>query len=283
MNRIQKLTFNNEEDLSAAVYRFGLRNKGKKLVIVSNNVLRAAFVCYLRARNMAVGENRDIDGFCVYKQMPSTLEKSKYGSMTLLNVAGEEMLIDNQSDNVFYATFDYCWENEKDYWTRRDIVQSRNDYPRTECVLLNEELKPVFLQTFAVADEEIDLVCPWINTHVVNENLIALLQQALSRRVRIKITYGIGVDTEDGRQKTSEKTVEMLKTRFSGTNLLKFHKGNTHIKCLICDDKYMMIGSYNFLSFTADYVDENERDEGMAYILDRNQILELRRKLFSWN
>jgi hypothetical protein len=47
-------------------------------------------------------------------------------------------------------------------------------------------------------------------------------------------------------------------------------------------EKYMMCGSYNLLSFTADYEGNDTRDEGMEYIIDPNQIIQRRRQLFSW-
>ncbi len=282
MDSIQKLVFSNEEDLFAAVFRFGLRNKGRKLIVAEDPLLRAGFVNYLRARNAIISENKDVDGFCVHQNTPSN-NSSKYACTAVINLAGNETMLETRAGVVLFAVFDYNSESAEDYWHRKTEEPRQIDYPHTQCFLMNSELKPIFLNTFAIADEEIDLICPWINTHVVNEKLISLLQQALSRGVKIKITYGIGVDSEDDRQKTSEKTVEMLKTRFSGTELLKFKKGNTHIKYLICDDKYMMCGSYNFLSFAADYVDEDERDEGMEFIVDRNQIVARRRQLFSWN
>ena len=283
MKSIQKHRFYNEEDLFGVVFRFCLRNNGRKLVVAEDNSIRGNFLNYLHARNAIVAENGDVNGFCVYSKVPVLIDTTKYGCIAVIDLGEHKTQLDISIDVVLYAVLDFVTERSDDYWNEKNEVQPLVDYPRTQCFLMNKDLKPIFLNTFAIADTEIDLICPWINTHVVNEKLISLFQQALSRGVKIKITYGIGADSVDDRQKTSEKTVEMLKQRFSENELLKFRKDNTHIKYLICDNKYMMCGSYNFLSFAADYLDENERDEGMEFIVDKNQIAARRRLLFSWD
>lgn len=273
-----KISFTTEENMFAYVFRFGLRHSGRKLVVAEDDIVRKELIGYLTERRAIVAENKNVNGFCIFKSMPADM--TVYSCISEICLHEKKALLETTEIPYVTVVLDPDAAEPDNYWKSAGI--SRHfDYPRTQCFLMNNELKPVFLNTFAIAEKEIDLICPWINRHVVNEKFVSLLHEAISRGVRIKIIYGIGTDSSDGRQRTSEDTVEMLKSRFSGTNLLEFKKGNTHIKYLICDDKYMMCGSYNFLSFTADYEDETERDEGMEYIVDKSQIAVRRRQLFS--
>jgi len=63
---------------------------------------------------------------------------------------------------------------------------------------------------------------------------------------------------------------------------LEFLKDNTHEKILLCDSKYMMIGSYNFLSFVGDYSEEDVRKETVAYSVDKVKINQSRQLHFGW-
>ena len=273
-----KISFTTEENMFAYVFRFGLRHTGRKLVVAEDDIIRKELVGYLAKRRATVAENKNVNGFCIYKSIPD--DTTAYSCLS--EICLHEYCASFRTTEIpsVIVALDPAADEPDNFWKSAG-ASKRYDYPRVQCFLMNSELKPVFLNTFAIAEKEIDLICPWINRHVVNEKFISLLHEAISRGVKIKIKYGIGTDSSDVRQKTSEDTVEMLKSRFSGTNLLEFKKGNTHIKYLICDDKYMMCGSYNFLSFTADYEDTDERDEGMEYIVDKSQIAVRRRQLFS--
>ena len=66
-----------------------------------------------------------------------------------------------------------------------------------------------------------------------------------------------------------------------GDQLCFFH-GNTHVKMLLCDDKYSLVGSYNFLSFVGEYNEETERAEAVECNVDVCLIAQKRIKYFSW-
>ena len=48
---------------------------------------------------------------------------------------------------------------------------------------------------------------------------------------------------------------------------------------LICDDKYYLAGSFNFLSFKGDYSAPNTRHEGADYSENKEQI-KLKREMY---
>ena len=59
-------------------------------------------------------------------------------------------------------------------------------------------------------------------------------------------------------------------------------KINTHEKILLCDDKYVLIGSYNLLSFNGDYKGDDLRSECMQYQENKKHIEELRKEYFDF-
>ncbi len=102
------------------------------------------------------------------------------------------------------------------------------------------------------------------------------IEKSLKKGVKIKIKYGIGKDNSDNRNKSTNETVKELKDIFHGSQYdLKFKKVNTHSKILICDNKFAIIGSFNFLSFDGAYEKDN-RDEISAIVTDPKIIEELR-------
>ena len=79
--------------------------------------------------------------------------------------------------------------------------------------------------------------------------------------MRIYIGYGISDATaEDPRKadKDVQEKLEKLSSRFSNFVFRKF--GDTHAKVLICDSKFCITGSFNWLSYKGD-PDRTFRDE----------------------
>ena len=151
--------------------------------------------------------------------------------------------------------------------------------------LQNQEIKKMFLQTFLIAEKEIDIISPWMNGSVVNKALISLMENALNRGVKIKIIYGLDSDDNEynlSRSARSDQTASLLVKKFSKHKGLFFVKrANIHYKLVICDEKYKLEGSYNYLSFTGDYEDDSTRIEGSPFGRDSKEIRYLRNKYFA--
>ena len=150
-------------------------------------------------------------------------------------------------------------------------------------LLKNDEIRKVLVKTFKVAEQEIDIISPWAN-YIVMNSLKNDIRAAIERGVTIKIIYGIGnfnsTNQKDGdkRNALTEKVLKEYAKEFSSSNRFKIYKGNTHIKLLICDNKYYVQGSYNFLSFDGKYT-EDVRSELALYSELEGEIQELK-KLF---
>lgn len=276
--------YNNIATLFLAVFNIGIKNGGITLVVVDESVLMSEFILFLEERKAPLVNdiNTDYFGFLVTDSLLDDLSMMYVSSVIEIRTLEDKLPHEEVSDDTYYFIAELKSNPETDYWEVDVNKKEPYNYPSVNCYLMNDQLKPMFLNTFQIAEKEIDLICPWMNRKVINEEMILRFRKAISRGVKIKICYGIGKEVSDNRQIETERTVEMLKKRFSDTKLLFFNKGNTHIKYLICDDKYMMTGSYNLLSFAADYVDDDVRDEGMDYITDKAQIRQRRELLFSW-
>ena len=151
--------------------------------------------------------------------------------------------------------------------------------------LQNEEIRKMFLKAFIIADTEIDIISPWMNFSVVNKAFINLMNQALSRGVKIRILYGLTPNSDEYNQIRSTRSdlvADRLMKRFEHFgNLLKVTRNNIHYKLVLCDEKFKLEGGYNYLSFTGDYSDPNTRREGYPFGRDVNEIRYLRKLYFT--
>ena len=151
--------------------------------------------------------------------------------------------------------------------------------------LRNHEIKEMFLESFRIAESEIDICSPWMSKKVVNKQLVRLMREALFRNVKIKILYGLDTNSDEFniyRSNTSDMVAELLKKEFSDFYLKTFfiQRDNIHYKVVLCDNKFKLEGSFNYLSFDGEYIDESVRKEGSPFGTNINEILEIRRHYF---
>jgi len=98
------------------------------------------------------------------------------------------------------------------------------------------------------------IVCPWVRHQVVDDQFVESLESLLRNRVKVFLGYGL---TEEGRptqkepiSKRAREIFENLNNRFD--NLVWKFVGNTHRKLLVCDSRFAVITSFNWLSFRGD-------------------------------
>ena len=172
-----------------------------------------------------------------------------------------------------------------------NCIQSGEVDPYNTKQLKNEEIRQKFIESFAVVEEELDIISPWIGRWVLGDKiLLNAIENALKKGVTIKILYGIedsqsyGKSCNDNRGIATLKNAQELQERFnySGPGKLILKQGNTHQKILLCDEKYLLSGSFNLLSFKGNYEDEDTRDESMEYLEHKKHIQDLRKEYFSF-
>ena len=127
------------------------------------------------------------------------------------------------------------------------------------------------------------IISPWIRDQVVDRNFIGSLEALLRNGVHVYIGYGLSED--DGKAKANDQArsklpiskrakadLEALQGRFK--NFRFRFVGNTHRKFLVCDNKFAVSTSFNWLSFLGD-PKERARDESGLLIAKAEYVEEM--------
>lgn len=131
---------------------------------------------------------------------------------------------------------------------------------------------PKYLQdALEQCQERLMIISPWITPKVVDNRFIKKLEQALQRGVHVYIGYGINDDTDERNSNEAVSDLDRLARRNKNFQLV--HLGDTHAKVLICDAKFVITGSFNWLSFKGNPY-WKPRDEQSWYIGIPNKIEE---------
>ena len=94
------------------------------------------------------------------------------------------------------------------------------------------------------------IVSPWIKRSGLNQEVLSLIEKALQKKVQIVIGYGIS-DQQDSDPKILNQLQKMSNKEY-GRYLQIINLNNTHEKVLICDNDFLVITSFNWLSFKGD-------------------------------
>lgn len=111
-------------------------------------------------------------------------------------------------------------------------------------VLTAAEHRAVLERALDSARQRVVIVSPWLRTNAINGRLVERLLAALHRQVRVTIGYGID-DVDDAM--TQRALGRLQKAKEAGLVIKRL--GDTHEKILLCDDKFAVITSFNWLSF----------------------------------
>lgn len=126
------------------------------------------------------------------------------------------------------------------------------------------------------AKQRILIVSPWIRFEVVDDKFLKRLRETLDRGVEICIGHGITKEPKHrGKEKgeadrEAERKLALLAEDFPGRcRVSRF--GNTHAKVLVCDSRFSILTSFNWLSFRGDEQLEF-RDERGFYVGIASQV-----------
>jgi molybdopterin converting factor small subunit len=138
-------------------------------------------------------------------------------------------------------------------------------------VIHTYEIREYLLRALKEAKKRIMIISPWIKSNVVNQEFISNLETALKHKVEVYIIYGIKGSSFQN-DNWSIKQLENLKNKYKH---LTFEKTtNSHRKQIVCDDKFAVVTSFNFLSFRAD-PNLTYRDELGVILRDQQTIEDL--------
>lgn len=123
-----------------------------------------------------------------------------------------------------------------------------------------KESSAVFNEALSKVQDRLIMVCPWVQNGVINAATVQTIRNLLERCVRIDI--GCGYKSDFSKKETLSETefYALIENRqYAGLKdiysfeieykrYFKLNLIGTHEKYLVCDDKFAMIGSHNFLS-----------------------------------
>ena len=113
---------------------------------------------------------------------------------------------------------------------------------------------PAFLrEALSSANDRLLIVSPWVRRSIVDKKFVALLDERLESGVDVFIGWGIAplserdVDIDQSVLEDFDGLAQQFKFTFAHRRL-----GNTHAKVLICDNRFLIVTSFNWLSFKGD-------------------------------
>ncbi len=171
-----------------------------------------------------------------------------YGSMKVVDK--NDNLNENLNAEVSATkkSFERCFERYIEFRTKisPQVLELTERLKNLELQpLKDEEIRQRFDKAVESAQVELDITAMKLN--YVADRYIPKFQALLERGVKIKIFYGIGEENADENRKTNE-TAERLEEIFRNYPNFKIKRTDTHAKVFICDDKFLVLSSYNVLS-----------------------------------
>ena len=117
------------------------------------------------------------------------------------------------------------------------------------------------------------IVSPWLRTAVIDKSFSAKLRRLLQNGVDVKIAYGIGTEErENALDRLGRKALQAMEREFENFTVMRL--GDTHAKVLISDERFVIVTSFNWLSFKGDS-DRPFRDERGTLIAIPSEISRL--------
>ena len=151
-------------------------------------------------------------------------------------------------------------------------------------VLQGAEHRDALRDAIRDARKELIIVSPWLRTDAVDDELLGWLQKALERNKSLRVVVGYGIERDQGQQdrkarnqRAALRRLNTLGNRHKG-RLRTVEIGNTHEKIVICDERYAIVTSFNFLSYNPRPGRGIRREMGVV-IEDREQVRSLRGQL----
>jgi hypothetical protein len=141
-------------------------------------------------------------------------------------------------------------------------------------IVRNQEHRMLLKEALSSSQQRVVIVSPWIKRDATDKEVISLIANAVKRNVKVLIGYGMpprrGQTKSDYIDEWVDKELKKIqKLRPTGKNLTVKWLGNTHEKILICDNRFFVLTSFNFLSYRGN---QGFRKEQGIYNEDPNLI-----------
>lgn len=141
-------------------------------------------------------------------------------------------------------------DTERIRFLEQKISEMESERKGADRVLSTYDHRPLLIDALKNAKHSVVIISPWIKSSGVNNHIINLIENALQKKTKVIIGYGIS-EKEDNDQWILRRLHDIKKRNY-GDKLYLIKLNNTHEKVLIKDNEFMVITSFNWLSFKGD-------------------------------
>ncbi len=171
----------------------------------------------------------------------ATLEREIYNlTMQLDDIKDSEVADEEEKESA----------TEKIRFLEKKIEEMKNERKGADRVLSTYDHRPLLIDALDNASNTVVIVSPWIKSGGLNNEILWRIERALQRKTKVIIGYGISQKEDNDRWIL--KKLNDIKAKPYGKNLQLIRLSNTHEKVLIKDNEFMVITSFNWLSFKGD-------------------------------
>jgi len=164
--------------------------------------------------------------------------------------------------------------------TRRMLAEQEQKVEELEAQLSSISVRSVAMsehpklldRALLESEKRLLIISPWVTTAVVGGLFVQRVEAALKRGVEVYIGYGVKerfARLDKDSQVRALQKLQPLTTRYKQFHLVRL--GDTHSKVLVCDDRFVVTTSFNWLSFAGD-PDRTFRDERGIYTTSQKVI-----------
>lgn len=157
--------------------------------------------------------------------------------------------------------------------------QEKPEQQNTNQIVFAQAHRDWLLRAIGEAKRLLLIISPWLKTSAVNDELLTKFRSSLKKNPELKVFIGYGIEAMPNManagptqsEKEALRRLERLQRDFPRqVHLVEF--GNTHEKIVVCDDKFAIVTSFNFMSFNPSKV--FRRETGML-VRDPGSVKEL--------
>ncbi len=166
---------------------------------------------------------------------------------------------------------------ERIHFLEEKIKEMKSERKSADRILSTYDHRPLLLDALDNANSSVIIVSPWIKVGGLNNEIIGRIEKALQRGVSVIIGYGISKKKDSDKCILRQLNCIHAKKPY-GKKLLLIRLSNTHEKVLIKDNEYMVITSFNWLSFKGD-PNRGFRQETGYYTESKDVIRQMKENL----
>lgn len=166
---------------------------------------------------------------------------------------------------------------QEQYLLEKKIQQMENEREGSDRVLSTYDHRPLLIDALTNAKKSVIIISPWIKKSGLDNEILRLIENAIRRKTQVIIGYGIS-EKEDSDKRIIKKLNDICKEK-NGKYLKLVRLSNTHEKILIKDNEFLVITSFNWLSFRGNPEWGFRQETGYCIKSNKTAIADMKDKL----